>query len=277
MMASEYIVNVSESDFEYEVINYSQEVPVVVDFWAEWCVPCKVLSPLLEKLAEEAQGAFRLAKVDVDENPKLAQRYGVRSIPAVKAFNQGQIVYEFVGALSEPGLKEFIRRLVPTPSDLLLEKGVSLLRLHQWSQAEKAFSEYLDQEPDNSLGLLGLAKSLLSQGLGSQASEILQDFPASREFKTAESLFPLARAFVLFQQGKLEGDSPLDAAFRNSIRLAGKGNILAALDGLLDILRQKKHYRDDQARMVVLALLELLGEEDPQTREYRQELATVLF
>lgn len=277
MMSSEYIVNVSESDFEYEVINYSQEVPVVVDFWAEWCVPCRVLSPLLEKLAEKAQGAFRLAKVDVDENPKLAQRYGVRSIPAVKAFNQGQVVSEFVGTLPEPRLQEFIRGLVPTPTDLLLEKGTSLLRMHQWGQAEQALSEYLEQEPDNPLGLLGLAKGLLGQGLGSQAGNILQNFPASREFKTAESLIPLAQAFALFQQGKLEGDSPLDAAFRNSIRLAGKGNILAALDGLLDILRQKKHYRDDQARMVALSLLELLGEEDPQTREYRQELATILF
>ena len=108
MMASGYIITVTEADFEYEVVAFSQQLPVVVDFWAEWCVPCKTLGPLLEKLADEAQGSFRLAKVDVDSSPNLALRYGVRSIPNVKAFRDGQVVAEFVGAQPEPRLREFV-------------------------------------------------------------------------------------------------------------------------------------------------------------------------
>ena len=99
MMASEYIINVTESDFEYEVLSYSMNIPVIVDFWATWCIPCKVLSPILEDLAKEAQGAFRLAKVNVDESPNLTKAYRVMTIPTIKAFKQGQVVSEFSGSL----------------------------------------------------------------------------------------------------------------------------------------------------------------------------------
>ena len=130
-MASEYIKIVTESDFEYEVIAYSNQIPVIVDFWAEWCRPCKTLTPILEKYAEEAQGTFRLAKVNVDDNPNLALRFSVRSIPNVKAFRDGQVVSEFLGLQPEPRVKEFIRNLAPSQIDLLLEKGQSQLETHE--------------------------------------------------------------------------------------------------------------------------------------------------
>jgi len=135
MMASDFIVDVSESDFEYQVLAYSQQVPVVVDFWAEWCAPCKMLGPLLEKFAKEGQGSFRLARVNVDENPNLALRYAVHSIPAVKAFRDSKMVAEFAGVQPEPRLREFLRSIAPSPSDLELEKGLSLLNLQQASEA----------------------------------------------------------------------------------------------------------------------------------------------
>ena len=277
-MTSEFIVNVDEADFEYEVVNYSQNIPVVVDFWASWCIPCKVLSPELEKLAREGQGSFRLAKVDVDANPNLAKKLNIRSIPTVKAFNQGQIVSEFTGALPAVRLREFIRSLTPSPSDLILEKGTSLIRLHQWSAAETVFREFLDNAPLNPSGLLGLAKSLLGQGYGQEAASILQNFPASPDYNTAEMIRPLAEALAAMEQGSLPvDDSPLSAAYRNSLRLASRSKIYAALDGFLDILRQNKRYLNGQVRLLVVALLELLGDQDPQTRQYRQELASILF
>jgi putative thioredoxin len=276
-MASGNIINVSEADFEYQVLSYSQSTPVVVDFWATWCVPCKVLSPLLERLATDARGAFRLAKVDVEENPNLARRYNVRSIPTVKAFNQGQVVSEFTGSLLEPRVREFIRALVPELGDLMLEKANSLLSSHQWASAEKSYRKFLETNPNHPAGLLGVVKSLLAQGQGKEALSILRNFPASPQFNIAVTLLPLADAFVNNERGLPSSDNPLDAAFQNSLRLAARGNIPAALDGLLDILRQNKRFRDGQVRQVVLGLLELLGEDDPQTRQYRNELAPILF
>ncbi|MEN6409147.1 MAG: tetratricopeptide repeat protein [Anaerolineaceae bacterium] len=270
------IVNVTEADFEYEVVNYSQNIPVVVDFWATWCIPCKVVSPILEKIAVEADGAFRLAKIDVDENPKLARMLNVRTVPAVKAFRNGQIIAEFTGALDETKVREFFQQILPTENDLILEKANSLLRMHQWASAEKTFRQALAADPQSPQVLLGLAKSLLAQGQPQESLEILRRFPASREYSSAETLRPLAEAMTTHTALPDEEDL-LAPAYQNSLRLASRGNIPSAIDGLLDILRTNKHYLNDQPRQVVLALLSLLGEEDPQTRTYRAELASILF
>jgi putative thioredoxin len=278
MKASEFIINVNEADFEYEVLSYSQNIPVVVDFWATWCQPCKILDPVLEKLILEANGNLRLARVDTDDNPNLAIRYGVHSLPTIKAFSQGQVVSEFVGVQPETRLRDLLGKIVPpSPTNLALEKANGLLFLHQWSSAEKMFREILEQHPELPSGQLGLAKTLLREGMLAEALQILRGIPASREFSQAEILLPFANALKDFQEEKLDEETDLDNAFKNSIRLAGRGNLPAALDGLLDILREDRHYHNDQARLVMLSLLELMGEEDPQTRQYRSELSSVLF
>lgn len=277
MKSSEYIIDVTEADFEYQVIAYSQQVPVVVDFWAEWCVPCKALSPVLEKLAEQGAGTFRLAKIDVEANPNLAVRFNVRGIPAVKAFRDGQVVSEFTGLQPEARLVEFIRALAPSKADLLLEKAQTMLDNHQAASAEKEFRRTLEESPANPAATLGLAKSLLLQGRAGEAEAILRVFPASKEFSSAEKLRPLAEAMAKIQKATTTGDDPLEPAYMNAMRLAGRGNIMAAMDGLLDILRQDKHYRHDEARRVMVGLLELLKADDPITRQYRSEFASVVF
>jgi len=277
-MASDFIIDVTESDFEYQVLIYSQQVPVVVDFWAEWCGPCRVLGPILEHLAQEAQGEFRLAKLNVDQNPNLALRYAVRSIPAVKAFRNGEMIAEFIGVQPEPRLREFIRSIAPKGSDLLLEKGQSLLDLGQAAEAEKAFRQVLDETPESSAALLGLAKSLLLQGHGPESHAILANFPASREYGVSQVLLPISQALELHEAGRFyEGSDPLEAAYLNALRLVKRGNTEAAMDGLLDILREDKHFRDNEVRLVMVALLELLGENNPLTKQYRNELASILF
>ncbi len=278
MMASDNIVDVTESNFQYEVISYSENTPVVVDFWAEWCRPCKTLGPLLEKLAREAQGSFRLARVDVDANPNLALHYGVRSIPTVKAFSQGEVVAEFIGVQPEARIREFLSHLSPpSPLALAVEKGLSLLQDHEWAEAEDIFRDLLEQVPQQPEVQLGLAMALLGQGYGNEALRILRNFPASREYARAQILLPFAEVLKNFEEGRLPNEIDLDVAFAQAIRLASRGNIPAAVDGLLDILRQNKNYRQGAARLMVLALLELLGPNDPQSRSYRAELAAVLF
>lgn len=277
MKSTDYIIDVTEDDFEYQVIAYSQQVPVVVDFWAEWCVPCKVLSPMLEKLAEEGGGAFRLAKIDVDANQQLAVRFNVRGIPAVKAFRDGQVVSEFTGVQPEARVIEFIRALAPSKADLILEKGQTLLDLNQAASAEKEFRRALVESPASSTALLGLIKSLLLQGRAGEAEPLLQSFPASKEFGAAENLRPLSQAMRKMQKPDLTSNDPLEPAYANTLRLAGRGNVMAAMDGLLDILRQDKHYRRDEARRVMIGLFELLKADDPVTRQYRSEFASVLF
>ncbi len=276
-MDSDFIIHVDESDFEYEVLQYSTHVPVVVDFWAPWCVPCRVLGPRLEALARIGEGSFRLAKVNVDENARLAKQFKVRNIPAVKAFIDGRVVSEFSGVLEEDNLRDFITRLAPEPGDLLFEKGQSLLALGQFADAEDVFREFLSMRSNDPKALLGLIRALLFQDQGKEAEILLKNFPASSSFSTAQSLIPVAKAFSEMTHDGFEDVQPLEAAYRNSIRLAKRGNILAAMDGFLDILKKDKHFRKDEAKDVFVGLLALIGESHPDARQYRNDLSAALF
>jgi putative thioredoxin len=278
MKPSAHIVTVNENDFQYEVLAFSNQTPVVVDFWAEWCGPCKLLSPTLEKLADEGAGSFRLAKVDVDANPNLAIQFQVKGIPAVKAFRDGQVVAEFVGARSESDVREFLRGLAPNPGDLAIEKGNSLLALGNWGQAGKAFAEVLGSNPDNGQALLGLAKSHIAQGNALLALPILREFPASKEYSIAEQLLPLADALIDIEESADPAEiDDLLAAYQHSLKLVSLGNIPSAVDGMLDILRQDKSYLNGEVRKVIVGMLHLLGEENAQTKSFRSELASLLF
>ncbi len=277
-MTPEFIIDANEMNFEYEVVTFSKNIPVLVDFWAEWCQPCKILSPLLERLVQEANGSLRLAKVNIDQNPNLAMQYSVRSIPTVKAFVDGHVTAEFVGVQPEARLREFIGKLTPpSPLELDLEKAHGLMAAGNWEEAEAILRNTLSQNPNLDAAHLGLAKCLLAQGNADEALDHLQEIPAGRAFNTASLLLPLAESLVELDEGTFDTDRNLDAIFANSLRLAEQGKFPLALDGLLDILREDKLYRDKIAHNVILSILEIMGAENPQTREYRAELASVLF
>lgn len=278
-MTSNFTIDVSESNFEYEVLAYSHQIPVVVDFWAPWCSPCRILGPILERLAEEAQGAFRLAKVNTDENPNLALRYNVRGIPAVKGFLRGEVVAEFVGAKPEPKVRAFLQQLAPSPTDLTLAKAISLSQEHAWAEAADLFQEVLETRPDEPQALLGYTQCLLLLGRAEETLPILQNFPPSRQYAEAETLKPLANALVnrASDDDDYPSDPILEATYKNALTLVDRGNIPAALDGMLDILRQDKQYRNGEVHKVVLALISMLGDDTPLARQYRSELASILF
>jgi len=276
-MTSEYIKIVTETDFEYEVIAYSNQLPVLVDFWAEWCQPCKTLTPILEKIAIDAGGTFRLAKVNVEDNPNLSLRFNVRSIPNVKAFRDGQVVSEFLGLQPEARVIEFIRNLAPSQIDLLLEKGQSLLDSLKWPEASVTFRQFLTKYPNHPAGLLGLLKSELMNGDYPQVKAIIDKFPPSPEYARMEIIRPLYDVLVKMKADQKFTDEPLEAAYLNSIQLTIRGNLPAAMDGMIEILRQDKHYLNDEVRKVLLGLFEVLGSNHPVSQQYRQELAMVLF
>ena len=278
MMSSEFIIDVTESNFQFEVLAFSNNTPVLVDFWAEWCQPCHMLTPILEKLAREANGAFRLAKVDVDQNPGLANQFDIRSLPTVKAINKSQVVGEFIGAKLESQVRDFLKSLAPSQTQLELERGFGLLAAQDWGTASESFRKVLDSSPDDAPAMLGLAKSHLLQGLPGDAVMLLRNFPASKEYSAAEQLLPLAEIITKHQGGTLEiDDDDHVAIYTRALTLIAEGNLPAALDGLFDILRADKNYRGGEIKDIVRGALELLGQDHPESRKYRSELGSVLF
>ncbi|HUS83522.1 MAG TPA: tetratricopeptide repeat protein [Anaerolineales bacterium] len=278
MDPSAYILDVDEATFESEVILRSHELPVVVDFWAPWCGPCRILGPLLERLAIEAGGSFLLAKVNVDENPGLSVRYGVQGIPAVKAFKNGQVETEFVGAQPESVVRKVIGKLAPSEAEAAVENARSLLATHHWEKAETSFREIYAMDETNAPAALGLLESLLMQGKGEEALHIIDVFPPGNEWAKAEQHKPLAALLAEVEENGLGNqDDPLAAELYQAARLIGLGNLPAAMDGMLDILREQKDFRAGLPKKVLLALFAIIGDQDTLTQQYRDELASVLF
>lgn len=277
MMMPINIIDVNEETFEFEVVNYSSQKPVVVDLWAPWCIPCRVQSQILAQLAQEGDGEFRLARINVDEQTRLAERLKVTNVPAIKAFVDGRVVAEYMGVLSEKNLRLFVDRIMPRAGSLLLVKGNSLMLLGEFEEAEAALEQYVIESHGDPVGLLAYARVMLYQGKGRSAMEILQHFPVSQESTLSTVLLPVAKAYTDPELEKIVLDNPLESAFRNAIRLAKRGKILIALDGLLGILKKDKNFRNGQAKAVYLGLLEVLSDAHPNVRQYRSDLSTALF
>ena len=275
ILNNSHVIDVSEATFDQDVLQQSYQTPVVVDFWAPWCGPCRVLGPTLERLADEGNGDWILAKLNVDDNPSLAMQYGVQGIPAVKAFRDGQVVDEFIGAQPEPQVRDFLKRIAPSESEALLNQGQALLRERDWEAAETLFRRVSDE----TAGRLGLIRALLGQGEGCEAKELLEKVEDPAALSDVEALTPLADYLCEMEQPAAdEADvAPIEAQYRQAARILRRGNFAGALDGLLEVLREQKGYRDGQAKEVVVGIFALLGDEDPLTQQYRPQLAIVLF
>ena len=271
------IIDVNEETFELEVVSYSYQKPVIVDLWAPWCIPCRVQSQTLAQLAQEADGDFRLARINVDEQIRLAERLKVTNVPAIKAFIDGRVIAEYLGVLTEKNLRLFVDRIMPRAGSLLLLKGNSLMLLGEYEEAEAAIEQYILESHGNPAGLLAYARVMLYRGNGRSALEILQHFPISQESTLSMVLLPVAKAYTDPELEKIVLDNPLESAFRNAVRLAKRGKILIALDGLLGVLKKDKNYRGGQAKAVYLGLLEVLSDAHPNVRQYRTDLSAALF
>jgi putative thioredoxin len=277
------VIDVSERTFEQDVLARSREVPVVVDFWAPWCGPCRVLGPVLERLATEAHGAFVLAKVNVDENQRLAAMFQVQGIPAVKAFRHGQPVDEFTGALPESQVRAWLKRIVPSEADAIIAAAGALEATNP-QEAEARYRVALGADPTNQTGLFGLGRLLLLRG-EVEGRMLLNEVAAGTPYYT--------RAQGLLSLGDLLGAEPGDPARlaaqveRDPSDLEGRFQLAAALvrhqhyaeamDHLLAIVERDRTFRDDGARKALLGIFALLGDDDPLTGQYRRALTSVLF
>ena len=271
----DYIIDVTEATFLTDVIERSKQRPVIVDFWAPWCGPCRMLSPTLERITTEANGAFTLAKINSDENQRLAMQYGVQGIPAVKLFRDGKVIGEFVGALPEPRVREFIRKYAPNQSDLILTAAQDLAREKKWAEAEAAYRHALAVDPNSAQIALELSKALLRLGKGAEAATLLEAIPSdARDAVAAHKLLPVA---YWISVTTADGTQEIDRMYAEARQLACQGKYDGAMDGLIGVLRRNRFYRNGEAKQIMLGAFELLGADDPAVRDYQRQLASVLF
>lgn len=244
-------IDVTEQTFQTEVLDRSRQLPVVVDFWAEWCGPCRQLTPVLEKAAAEREGDVVLAKVDTDANPGLSQAFGIQGIPAVKAFRDGEVVSEFVGAQPPQRVAEFFDALVPSEADRLAagEDEASLRRALELDA----------RQPEAAYKL-----ALILHGRGEDDEALALTSELAGHFG-AEGLAARIR---------LEREDGLDLG--DALAALDRGEVEAGLDGLIEALPSADGRRDD-IRRVVVGVLDELGVEDPRSREYRRRLAGALY
>jgi len=287
---ADLIKNTTTNDFLRDVIEASREVPVLVDFWAPWCGPCRQLTPILEKAVRAAKGAVRLVKLNIDEHPQIPGQMGVQSIPAVFAFQDGRPVDGFMGALPESRVNDFIARLIgdsagDTAADL--EAAEAALSAGDVNSAAQLFGEVMQKDRENAQALAGLAKCYIKTGDLARAEQTLALVPPAKAdsspVASARAALELARKTpaagdIETLRAKLAAD-PKDpqARFDLALALSAKGDRSGALDELLAVVAKNRSWNDDAARKQLLQLFDAWGPADPSTIAGRQRLSSLLF
>ena len=294
VVPGDLIKDSSTASFAQDVIEASQEVPIIVDFWAPWCGPCKQLGPILEKVVSEAEGAVRLVKIDIDQNQQLAQQLRIQSIPAVIAFYQGRPLDAFQGALPESQLKDFVKRLTDSagtatqsPVDAALEQANTLLEDGDFGQAQPVFQQIIQHAPDNLPAKVGLARCYVESGDNAKARGIVDEL-TDQEKKDA-AILSIVSTLDLADKAAEAGDiGPLRAAleanpndpegrYNFAIALFAADEREAAVDHLITIVEKNRAWNEDAARKQLVEFFEAMGPTDPLTVAGRRKLSSLLF
>lgn len=274
----QHVRDVSTADFVASVIEASHDVPIVVDLWAEWCGPCKVLGPILEKAAQADGGRWVLAKLDVDQNPEISQQLGVQGIPTVVAFKNGMEVDRFTGAIPEAQVREFLNRLQPSTLDIQTAEGDAALDAGDTARASAIYSAVLEQDPSHQDAGLSLAGLLIEDGESEAALEILGRLAPTDAVRQLQ-------AFARLGSGADDMESLTEAAAAGgpADRLAlgraqaGAGQGESAIETLMGVIGERVDPVSDDARLTLLDVFELLGQEHPEVARARRALANGLY
>lgn len=282
---SAWVFEATEATFAQEVVERSRERPVVVDFWAPWCGPCRSLGPVLERLVNERGGAVLMAKVNVDDAQNLAAEFGIESIPAVKALRDGKVVLEFVGVLPEDQLRHFLDRLVPSEADQQAHQAKEQ-EAGNPAEAEKVYRGILAGNRDHAAALLGLARVLLTRGQDQEVSALLERVTAHGDQADAErlrgllSLRELAGAFgdEAAVRARLK-EKPDDAELQYALGcvLAAAGRYPEALDQLLRAGQADKKLAGSKVKEVMVKVFHIIGVRSDLADEYRDKLTRILY
>jgi len=282
----QFAYDVDASNFEQVVFENSRHTPVVMDFWAEWCGPCKVLKPILEKLAEEYQGRFILAKINADQNQELAAQFGVRGIPSVKAVYNGEMLEEFSGAIPEAEVRAFLDRIIPSPAEELRAAANRARAAGDSAKALQLLAEASKLDAGNEEVRLDAVDILLSMDQLDEAKRLLDSLsPATRMEDRAQQLIARLTFALGGQQGGDESDlrqriaaDPADMERRMQLAnlLVAAGRHAEGLDELLEIVRRDRYWNDDAARKTILAVFNMLGGQGELVATYRRKLASAL-
>ena len=283
-----HVIDVNEANFEQAVLEASARAPVVVDFWAPWCAPCRALGPVLERLAAEYEGRFTLAKVNADESPTLTAQFGVRGIPSVKAIVNGALVDEFTGAPPEPMVREFIERVLPSPSEeLRLQAAHAYFADRDSTRAPGLLEQAAKSDPGNEAVRIDQAEIHLDLNELDAARKLLDSLGGLAQMD--DRVVALRARLDLAQGAAQAGDEAtlesriaqepgdLEARLQLAQILVARERYDAALGHLLEIVKRDRRFRDDAGRKTMLEVFTLLGQDNELVAEYRRRLASAMY
>ncbi len=264
-------------NFDVDVIERSHEKPVLVDFWAEWCGPCRVIGPVLERLADENGDGWELRKLDTEKHPAIARQHRITSIPAVKLFVDGEVKNEFIGALPEQAIVQWLKKALPSKFREHLKRAEALVAERDFGEAHYLLSEVLENDPGDQHGIALMAQVELYSD-PQKAAETADRLPlGSERFDVAEAIKALSRIFHYLETPESLDEAPVKPNYLEAIRLLRDGRNEAALEGFIDVIKRNRYYDDDGARKAVIAIFKLLGEDHETTKAYRNPFANALY